>query len=77
MTDDRTLWKTLQKYIPRKQWVALTEILLIVQRRTMLDTDDLERAKRSGTPRWKSNVRRILHSKLREGCVRARKQQAD
>jgi hypothetical protein len=77
MTDDNTLWKTLQKYIPRKQWLALTEILVIVQRRTKLDTDDLELAKRSGTPHWKSNVRRVLHSKLRQGWVRARKQKAE
>jgi hypothetical protein len=77
MTDDNALWKTLREYIPRMKWMALTEILLIVQRRTKLDTDDLERTRRSGTPRWKSNVRRILHSKRREGSIRVRRHQTD
>jgi hypothetical protein len=77
-TDDKTLWKTLQKYTPRKRWVALADIFAIVQRRTDLDTGDLERTNsRSGTPRWKSNIRRILHSKQRDGSIRGRKTQEE
>jgi hypothetical protein len=76
MTDDTTLWTTLRKYVPRKRWIAIADIFLIVQRRTILDTEDLGQTNsRSDVPRWKSNIRRILHSKRREGAVRARKRQ--
>jgi hypothetical protein len=77
MTNDNALWKILQRYIPRKKWMALTEIFLIVQGRTRLDTEDLERTKRSGKPHWKSNVSRILRSKQRDGSIRVRKHQTD
>ena len=73
MTDDTTLWKTLQKSVPRERWVALSEIFLYVQEAMSLDSDDLKRANsRSGVPRWQANVRRILHAKHLEGTIRRR-----
>jgi hypothetical protein len=78
MTNDTTLWTTLQRHLPRRRWIAIADIFLIVQRRTQLDDEDLERiSSRSSTPRWKSNVLRILHSKQREGTIAGRKSQPD
>jgi hypothetical protein len=78
MTNDTTLWMTLQKHLPRRRWIAIADIFLIVQHRTRLDAEDMERkSTRSSTPRWKSNVLRILHTKQREGTIAGRKSQPD
>jgi len=74
MTDDRTLWTTLHKYLPRRAWIPIADIFLIVQRRVVLDAEDMERVNsRSLTPRWKSNVRRVLRFKQKEGTLTGRK----
>jgi hypothetical protein len=73
MTNDRTLWSTVDKYVPRGKWVAIADIFLIIQQRTLLDTEDLTRVRgRSGSPSWQSNVRKILHRKKREGALASR-----
>jgi hypothetical protein len=73
MTDDRTLWGALQRYVPRKKWIPIAEILATVQSRIYLDEEDLEHAgPASGTPRWESNVRRLLRLMVHAGRVRAR-----
>jgi hypothetical protein len=64
----------LRKYLPRKTWIPITEIYGIVKQRIALDAEDLQcPGTRSSFPRWQSNVRRILHSKQREGTLRGRK----
>jgi len=74
MTDDRTLWVTLQKHLPRRVWIPIADIFLIVQRGVVLDAEDMERSNsRSLTPRWKSNVRRVLRFKQKEGTITGRK----
>jgi hypothetical protein len=74
MTDDRTLWATLHKHMPRRVWISIAEIFTIVQRRVLLDAEDMDcTASRSHTPRWKSNVRRVLRFKQKEGTLTGRK----
>jgi hypothetical protein len=74
MTNDSALWITLHEHLPRKTWVPITDIYTIVQHRIPLDEEDLEsRNASSGSPCWKSNVRRVLHSKQREGTLLGRK----
>ncbi len=74
MTDDSALWTTLHEHLPRKTWVPITEIYTIVQHRIPLDAEDLEsRNAASESPCWKSNVRRVLYSKHREGTLLRRK----
>jgi hypothetical protein len=78
MTDNATIWKALQKYLPKKTWIPLSDILVTVRTRLILDQQDLERrGSRTGAPRWESNVRRLLRTKARTGSLRARKRQAD
>jgi hypothetical protein len=73
MTNDITLWATLHEHLPRKTWIPIEEIYQIVQRNVPLDTEDLGcRGMRSASPHWKRNVRRILHSKHREGALMSR-----
>ena len=68
MTNDTALWMALHDHLPRRTWVPLGDIYLIVQHRVLLDAEDMEcRTAHSLMPRWKFNVRRILRSKQREG----------
>lgn len=74
MTDYSTIWNTLQRHVPKKKWISLSEILTVVQARIFLDAEDLVRAgSRSGTLRWEANVRRLLRLKVHTGFVRSRK----
>jgi len=74
MTNDSILWTTLRRHIPRRRWIPITDIFRIVQHRIPLDDEDLARvSSHSEVPRWESNVRRILHSKQREGTLSGRK----
>jgi hypothetical protein len=74
MTDNETIWKAMQKYLPKRTWIPLSEILATVRSRVPLDQEDLERPRhRSGKPRWEFNVRRLLRSKTRTGSLRKRK----
>lgn len=74
MTNDTALWMALHQHLPRKKWIAIAEIYIIVQHRVLLDAEDLEHVnRRSANPRWKSNVRRILRSKQQEGTLLRRK----
>ena len=73
MTNDTTLWSTLDKYVPRGKWVAIADIFLIIQQCTLLDAEDLKRVGfHPGSPWWQSNVRRVLHRKKREGALASR-----
>ena len=73
MTDDAALWTALRKHLPRKTWIPIVEIYGIISRRISLDAEDLECAgTRSGLPRWQRNVRRVLHSKQKDGTLRGR-----
>jgi len=74
MTNDGALWIALHEHLPRKTWIALADIYMIVQHRILLDDDDLACVNsRSRRPRWKYNVCRVLHSKQREGTLLSRK----
>ncbi len=76
MTDNTTIWNTLQKHVPKREWISLSEIFTVVQARILLDAEDLDRASsRSKTPRWEANVRRLLQLKVHTGFVRSRKKQ--
>jgi len=73
MTDDKALWTTLRRHLPRRTWIPIADIYDIVQNRVRLDAEDLDcRLSRSATPRWKFNVRRLLRSKHREGRLMRR-----
>jgi len=77
MTDDATLWKALQRWLPKKTWIPLQEIVATVRSRLLLDREDLQRRSlTSGLPRWESNVRRLLHAKARIGSIRSREWRA-
>lgn len=74
MTDNTKIWNTLQKHVPKRKWIPLSEIFSLVQARILLDAEDLGRASsRSVTPRWETNVRRLLRLKVHTGIVRCRK----
>jgi hypothetical protein len=74
MTDNATIWNTLQRNLPKRKWIPLAEILTVVQARIFLDEEDLGPASsRSGTLRWEANVRRLLRLKVHAGIVRSRK----
>ncbi len=74
MTDNKTIWNTLQEHVPKRKWISLSEIFAIIQARILLDADDLGPASsHSETPRWEANVRRLLRVKVQTGIVRTRK----
>ncbi len=74
VTDNTTIWNTLQKHVPKRKWISLSEIFAIIQARVLLDAEDLGPASpHSGTPRWHANVRRLLRVKVQTGNVRSRK----
>ena len=74
MTDNAIIWDALQKFLPKRIWIPLPDILATVQARIRLDQEDLDRSgSRSGKPRWETNVRRLLRTKARAGSLRARK----
>jgi hypothetical protein len=77
MTDDATIWRTLQEFLPKRTWISLSDIYGIVQSRVLLDKEDLEhQTPSSGFPQWKANVRRLLRAKARIGRIRARRRAA-
>jgi len=74
MTDNATIWKALGMYLPKRTWIPMSDILATVRARLPLDKEDLEpRGSRSGSPRWESNVRRVLRTKVGAGRLRMRK----
>jgi hypothetical protein len=78
MTDNDTIWKAMEMYLPKRTWIPLSDILATVRARVPLDQEDLERrGSRSGSPLWESNVRRVLRTKARTGNLRTRKSQRD
>jgi len=78
MTDNATIWKAMDLYLPKRTWIPLSDILATVQARVPLDQEDLERrSSRSGSPRWESNVRQVLRTKARTGGLRTRKSRRD
>jgi len=73
MTKDAALWATLREHLPRKSWVSIEDIYQIVERNVSLDADDLGcNGVESARPRWKRNVRRLLHSKQKDGTLMSR-----
>lgn len=78
MTNDTTLWTMLRKHLPRREWISTVEIFRILRPRIPLDAEDMQRmGVRSRTLRWEFNVRRVLHSKQREGTLSARESGQD
>jgi hypothetical protein len=76
MTTDMVIWRALHSYLPRKTWIPIADIYGIVRLRISLDAEDLGSGRaRSTAPMWQRNVRRVLHSKLRDGTLRNRKRQ--
>ncbi len=78
MTDDAAIWNVLKKFVPKRKWIPLQEIVSMVRTRMLLDHEDLQRrGSASGLPRWESNVRRLLRAKARIGSIRSRKRRTD
>ncbi len=78
MTDDATIWSVLRRFVPKRKWIPLQEIVSTVRARMLLDQEDLQRrGSTSGLPRWERNVRRLLRAKARIGSIRSRKRRAD
>jgi len=77
LTDNATLWQALQKHVPKKTWIPMSDILATLRSCVLLDQEDLEhRHSSSGALRWESNVRRLLRDKTRTGRIRARKRKS-
>lgn len=77
MTDNATLWRALQKHVPKKTWMPLADILTTVRSRIPLDREDLERRHSpTGAPQWEFNVRLLLRAKTHTGSIRTRKRTA-
>jgi hypothetical protein len=74
MTDDKTIWKALQEYLPKGRWIPLGEIFTTMRTRLRLDAEDLVRSSsRSPRQHWEVNVRRLLRLKMRTGGVHVRR----
>jgi len=74
MTDSVTLWMAFKEYLPKRTWIPIADVFAVVQDHVHLDAEDLEPTNvLSDTPRWKSNVRRLLRKKKHSGSLRARK----
>jgi hypothetical protein len=74
MTDNMTIWRSLQEHLPRRTWIPIAKVFATVEKFVPLDGEDL-RASHPERPRWKSNVRRLLRLKVRAGSVRSRTRQ--
>jgi hypothetical protein len=74
MTDNTTIWKSLQEHLPKRTWIPIAKIFATVEKFVPLDGEDLYAAQPE-RPRWKSNVRRLLRLKVRAGSVRSREGQ--
>lgn len=73
MTNDNALWKALRQHLPRRTWIPIADIYVIIQQQVPLDAEDLECSNpRTLNPHWKTNVRRVLYSKKRDGMITAR-----
>jgi hypothetical protein len=75
MTDNTTIWRTLQAHLPKKTWIPLSDIFSVVEAKLPLDPDDLS-SRGVASPRWKTNVRQVLKVGERKGSIRARKHDA-
>jgi hypothetical protein len=74
MTDNATIWKTLQERLPKRTWMPISAIYAAVETYVQLDAEDLEDVRATlHRPRWKSNVRRLLRQKKECGTVHARR----
>jgi hypothetical protein len=74
MTDDKTIWKALQEYLPKGRWIPLGEIFTTIRTRLLLDREDLVRSSsHSRRLHWEVNVRRLLRLKTRTGGVHVRR----
>jgi hypothetical protein len=73
MTDNRIFRETLQRHLPRRQWITIADIYSLVERHMPLDNEDRLCAGHITTvPRWHTNVRRVLYGMRREGRVMSR-----
>jgi hypothetical protein len=74
VTNGVTMWKALQSHAPKHRWIPLAEVFALVENHMSLDAEDLSHTDaRSGNPRWKTNVRRLLRTKVKGGTIRARR----
>lgn len=71
MTPAPALWKTLQRHVPKGQWVSTRAILSIVELHSAFDRDDLN-SSFLHAPRWKVNVVRLLRKKRKSGSIQGR-----
>jgi len=73
MTDNGTIWRTIRENLPKQTWVPIADIYRAVEVHTLLDAEDLDTSlSRSGIPRWRTNVRRVLLAKRDGGRVHTR-----
>jgi hypothetical protein len=72
MTDNGTMWRTLQEHMPKRTWIHVGEVYETIEAEIRLDADDLA-AHPIGMPHWKSNLRTLLRQKQASGGVLSRK----
>jgi hypothetical protein len=74
MITERTIWRIIEKYMPRKEWVSTAEMNHIVEMYGNLGDEDWQPlSSRSKTPSWRVRVRRVLANRIKEGIIRSRK----
>jgi len=70
MTHLPEIWSCILKYLPRRQWVSLEDIYLLVETHLTLDKEDIEpQSPTSSIPKWKRNVRNVLQYRKRNGEI--------
>jgi len=73
VTNGTAMWETLEKHLPRGEWVPLEDVYTIVESNLRLDAEDLSRnGIHSAHPRWKTTVRTLLRLKKQAGVIRGR-----
>jgi len=70
MTHHDEIWDCIKKCMPRRRWVKLRDIYILVNEELRLDREDLEpEAPSSRIPKWKRNVRNVLQLRKRSGEI--------
>ncbi len=70
MTRRPKLWELISGAMSTQAWTSLGEIYVAVERSGVLDREDqLPQGPRSKGPKWKRNVRNVLHHKKGTGTV--------
>lgn len=70
MTRRPQLWQLISRKLSSHQWTSLAELYSVVESSGVLDAEDqLPQGPRSIGPKWKRNVRNLLHHKKGTGEV--------